>query len=59
MKKTILSMICLLQTMTALSQNTVYDAIAKQAPNYGVYLNAIEQPDYKYFHSNLFNICIF
>ena len=51
MKKTILSMICLLQTMTALSQNTVYDAIAKQAPNYGVYLNAIEQLDYKYFHS--------
>ena len=51
MKKLIIFMICLSQTMAVLSQNTVYDALVKQASKNSIYLNAIEQLDYKCFHS--------
>ncbi len=51
MKKLILSTICLLQTLAGTSQNTVYDAISKQASTNNIYLNAIDYLDYKYFHS--------
>ncbi len=51
MKKLIIFMISLSQTMAVLSQNTVYDALVKQTSKNSIYLNAIEQLDYKCFHS--------